>query len=107
MPRGQDRPARPWFRGPTLVCRGFTHDSVAALAALDRLDGLDGLDAAMLLPGHGQRPREGLLLTSPDGLLKQLTKTVPETALNQEMLGESQATVAGWIAETETERANY
>jgi glyoxylase-like metal-dependent hydrolase (beta-lactamase superfamily II) len=37
--------------GPTLVCRGFTHESAAALAALDHLD---GLDAAMLLPGHGQ-----------------------------------------------------
>jgi glyoxylase-like metal-dependent hydrolase (beta-lactamase superfamily II) len=37
--------------GPTLVCRGFTHDSAAALAALNRLD---DLDAAMLLPGHGQ-----------------------------------------------------
>ncbi|HEY0938271.1 MAG TPA: MBL fold metallo-hydrolase [Trebonia sp.] len=39
------------YTGPTLVCRGFTHDSAAALAALDRLD---GLDAATLLPGHGQ-----------------------------------------------------
>jgi glyoxylase-like metal-dependent hydrolase (beta-lactamase superfamily II) len=45
--------------GPTLVCRGFTHDSAAALTALDALD---DLDAAMLLPGHGQpfagRPHE-------------------------------------------------
>lgn len=39
------------YTGPTLVCRGFTHDSAAALAALDRLD---GLNAAVLLPGHGQ-----------------------------------------------------
>jgi putative transposase len=32
------------------------------------------------------RAREqGLSLTGPDGLLKQLTKTVLETALNQEM----------------------
>ena len=37
--------------GPTLVCRGFTHDSAAALSALDRMD---ALDVAMLLPGHGQ-----------------------------------------------------
>jgi putative transposase len=28
---------------------------------------------------------QGLSLTSPDGLLKQLTKTVLETALNEEM----------------------
>ena len=28
---------------------------------------------------------QGLSLTGPDGLLKQLTKTVLETALNQEM----------------------
>lgn len=38
-------------RGPTLVCRGFTHDGTAALASLDRLE---GLDASVLLPGHGQ-----------------------------------------------------
>ena len=37
--------------GPTLVCRGFTHDSAAALASLDRLD---QLDASVLLPGHGR-----------------------------------------------------
>jgi len=37
--------------GPGLVCRGFTHDSAAALASLDRLD---ELSAAVLLPGHGQ-----------------------------------------------------
>ncbi|MEW2162646.1 MBL fold metallo-hydrolase [Streptomyces sp. NPDC007084] len=36
--------------GPALVCRGFTHDSRAALAALDRID---GLGATVLLPGHG------------------------------------------------------
>ena len=30
---------------------------------------------------------QGLSLTGPDGLLKQLTKTVLETALNQEMTG--------------------
>ena len=29
----------------------------------------------------------GLALTGPDGLLKQLTKTVIETALNEEMTG--------------------
>ena len=35
-----------------------------------------------------RRAREqGLSLTGPDGLLKQLTKTVLETALNQEMTG--------------------
>jgi glyoxylase-like metal-dependent hydrolase (beta-lactamase superfamily II) len=39
------------YTGPTLVCRGFTHDSAAALAALDRLD---GVEATVLLPGHGQ-----------------------------------------------------
>ncbi|MGZ2359158.1 MBL fold metallo-hydrolase [Streptomyces sp. 372A] len=37
--------------GPALVCRGFTHDSRAALTSLDRLDELTG--AALLLPGHG------------------------------------------------------
>ena len=36
--------------GPTLVCRGFTHDSRAALVALDRLE---DLDASLVLPGHG------------------------------------------------------
>ncbi|MFE9808760.1 MBL fold metallo-hydrolase [Streptomyces sp. NPDC005227] len=36
--------------GPTLVCRGFTHDSRAALAALDRID---ELGATVMLPGHG------------------------------------------------------
>lgn len=36
--------------GPTLVCRGFTHDSAAALRALDRLA---ELTATVLLPGHG------------------------------------------------------
>ena len=29
---------------------------------------------------------QGLVLTGPDGLLKQLTKTVIETALNEEMI---------------------
>ncbi|GAA2540895.1 MBL fold metallo-hydrolase [Streptomyces levis] len=38
--------------GPTLVCRGFTHDSHTAMASLDRLDELTG--ATLLLPGHGQ-----------------------------------------------------
>ena len=37
--------------GPTLVCRGFTHDSTAALASLDRLA---QLPANLLLPGHGE-----------------------------------------------------
>jgi len=37
--------------GPTLVCRGFTQDSTAALASLDRLDGLPA--TTVLLPGHG------------------------------------------------------
>jgi glyoxylase-like metal-dependent hydrolase (beta-lactamase superfamily II) len=37
--------------GPTLVCRGFTHDSAAALTSLDRLA---ELPASVLLPGHGQ-----------------------------------------------------
>jgi putative transposase len=32
-----------------------------------------------------QAREQGLSLTGPDGLLKQLTKTVLETALNQEM----------------------
>jgi glyoxylase-like metal-dependent hydrolase (beta-lactamase superfamily II) len=36
--------------GPTLVCRGFTHNSAAALASLDRLAELPG---DLLLPGHG------------------------------------------------------
>ncbi|GAA2692914.1 MBL fold metallo-hydrolase [Actinoplanes palleronii] len=37
--------------GPTLVCRGFTHDSAAALGALDRLA---EVPAELLLPGHGE-----------------------------------------------------
>ena len=37
--------------GPSLVCRGFTHDSAAALASLDRLA---SLPASLLLPGHGE-----------------------------------------------------
>jgi glyoxylase-like metal-dependent hydrolase (beta-lactamase superfamily II) len=41
--------------GPTVVCRGFTHDSAAALTSLDRLD---ELAATTLLPGHG-RPFTG------------------------------------------------
>jgi len=36
--------------GPTVVCRGFTHDGAAALAALDELE---KLDADLILPGHG------------------------------------------------------
>jgi glyoxylase-like metal-dependent hydrolase (beta-lactamase superfamily II) len=36
--------------GPTLVCRGFTHDGTAALASLDRLS---ELPASLVLPGHG------------------------------------------------------
>ena len=36
--------------GPSLVSRGFTHDSAAALASLDRLA---GLPMALVLPGHG------------------------------------------------------
>ncbi|WP_436535897.1 MBL fold metallo-hydrolase [Actinoplanes sp. HUAS TT8] len=41
--------------GPTVVCRGFTHDSAAALASLDRLA---RVPASRLLPGHGE-PFEG------------------------------------------------
>ncbi|WNV82936.1 MBL fold metallo-hydrolase [Umezawaea sp. Da 62-37] len=37
-------------RGPGLVCRGFTTNSVAALASLDRLDSVGD---ALVLPGHG------------------------------------------------------
>lgn len=37
--------------GPTLICRGSTHDSAAAIASLDRLD---DLVADVLLPGHGE-----------------------------------------------------
>lgn len=37
--------------GPTLVCRGFTHDSQAALASLDRLA---QVPASLLMPGHGR-----------------------------------------------------
>jgi glyoxylase-like metal-dependent hydrolase (beta-lactamase superfamily II) len=36
--------------GPTLVSRGFTHDSAEALASLDRLA---ELPMALVLPGHG------------------------------------------------------
>lgn len=42
--------------GPTLVCRGFTHDGAAALAALDRL--AEQPDA-LVLPGHGEPYAEG------------------------------------------------
>jgi glyoxylase-like metal-dependent hydrolase (beta-lactamase superfamily II) len=42
--------------GPTLVCRGFTHDSQAALAALDRLE---DLGATLVLPGHGNPMTNG------------------------------------------------
>lgn len=42
--------------GPTLVCRGFTHDSTAALAALDRLA---QIPASLLLPGHGEPFTDG------------------------------------------------
>ena len=41
---------------------------------------------------------QGLSLTGPDGLLKQLTKTVPETALNEEItehLGQEENGQAG------------
>lgn len=38
--------------GPTLVCRGFTHDSHTAQTSLDRLDALTGVK--LLLPGHGE-----------------------------------------------------
>ncbi|ROR46930.1 MBL fold metallo-hydrolase [Kitasatospora cineracea] len=37
--------------GPTLVCRGFTHDSRTALTSLDRIDELT--ETTLLLPGHG------------------------------------------------------
>lgn len=36
--------------GPTVVCRGFTHDSVSAFSSLDQLA---KLSASLLLPGHG------------------------------------------------------
>ena len=36
--------------GPTVVCRGFTHDSAAALASLDLLA---DLAVGLVLPGHG------------------------------------------------------
>ncbi|MFD4539034.1 MBL fold metallo-hydrolase [Streptomyces bauhiniae] len=42
--------------GPTLVCRGFTHDSHTALTSLDHIDELT--EATLLLPGHG-RPLGG------------------------------------------------
>ena len=42
--------------GPTLVCRGFTHDSAAALASLDRLA---RVPASLLLPGHGEPFTDG------------------------------------------------
>ncbi|NDZ67686.1 MBL fold metallo-hydrolase [Streptomyces cyaneofuscatus] len=38
--------------GPTLVCRGFTHDTPTALASLDRIDALPS--GTVLLPGHGE-----------------------------------------------------
>jgi glyoxylase-like metal-dependent hydrolase (beta-lactamase superfamily II) len=42
--------------GPSLVSRGFTHDSAAALASLDRLA---ELPMALLLPGHGDAFADG------------------------------------------------
>jgi glyoxylase-like metal-dependent hydrolase (beta-lactamase superfamily II) len=42
--------------GPTLVCRGFTHNSAAALASLDRLA---QVPATLLLPGHGEPFSDG------------------------------------------------
>ncbi|MBF9067109.1 MBL fold metallo-hydrolase [Streptacidiphilus fuscans] len=42
--------------GPSLVSRGFTHDSAAALASLDRLA---ELPPALLLPGHGPAFADG------------------------------------------------
>ncbi len=53
--------------GPTLICRGATHDSAAALAALDRLD---NLSATIVLPGHG-RPFTG----NPGAAAQQARKT--------------------------------
>lgn len=43
--------------GPTLVCRGFTHDSATALRSLDTLA---SLPAGLALPGHGEPMRDGL-----------------------------------------------
>ncbi len=43
--------------------------------------GQERLVAAMI----AQAQEQGVALTGPDGLLKQLTKTVLETALNAEM----------------------
>ena len=42
-----------------------------------------GMDAATELVRMAKE--QGLSLTAPDGLLKQLTKTVIQTALNEEM----------------------
>ncbi|WP_446042296.1 MBL fold metallo-hydrolase [Streptomyces sp. SID1121] len=42
--------------GPTLVARGFTHNSAAALASLELLSGPAG---ALVLPGHGEPFTEG------------------------------------------------
>ncbi len=45
-----------------------------------------------------RRAREqGLSLTAPDGLLKQLTKTVLETALNEEMRVAALRNMSGWL----------
>jgi putative transposase len=55
------------------------------------------LDAARELVR--QAKEQGLSLTGPDGLLKQLTKTVLETALNEELtehLGHEHRASAGW-----------
>ncbi|MFF6905399.1 MBL fold metallo-hydrolase [Streptomyces sp. NPDC012389] len=49
--------------GPSLVCRGFTHDSHAALASPDRIDGLPA--ETVLLPGHGE-PVTGAPRTATD-----------------------------------------
>ena len=46
---------------------------------------------------------QGLSLTGPEGLLKQLTKTVLETALNEEMiehLGTTSTTAPAWTPGT-------
>jgi glyoxylase-like metal-dependent hydrolase (beta-lactamase superfamily II) len=42
--------------GPCIVCRGFTHDSAAALASLDQIA---ALPQSLILPGHGRPFTDG------------------------------------------------
>ena len=62
-----------------------TLDGVAARKRKDRAEPTAEQKLAEELVARARD--QGVSLTGPDGLLRQLTKTVLETALNQEMSG--------------------